>query len=315
MGIRLQERDMDILQDLYRFNGLSGQAIVRARFSKDQGGYRRLKILEKHNFIAKKYYYAVRRAGERTWTQRIAAIYYLTPKGLRTIGESIDPRMVRPDEDKLDVHNLIGKLYLANSGLLSKRETLKRYDLKGFMPVTCSFPSDPPIFVHILGKKNLEESTRIVSFAQAKILPARHIIVSRSFEEEFLVPEISFIPWEFAPEVLPVLAQDFGHYLNGLKTIVKSLYPEAVFTPHGLFTEAQTRNKTYNLAELVSGSCYLRLELRTPPPNTVILVKDKRCLEGVQLDQGSFTIYNMRDQSFYEVFLDQGRMYMRPVIF
>lgn len=311
MAAQLQQRDREILQDLYRFNGLPAEAII-GRFSCRNDGYRRLRILKREGYVARKYYYA---KNNNNRAQRIATIYYVMPKGLKAINIGIDPRMVRPYDDELDVHNLIGRLYLAEPRLLSKRETLKRYDLKGFMPVSCSIPGKPPVFIHILGKdkNSLEEKTWVVSFIEAQILPAEHVIISRNFDKIYLTPEARYIPWDMAVQILPIWSRDRDVYINKLKKYFLTFYPEAIFFPKDPFIIARTRRGIFHLAELVSGSCFLRMVLASPPPNTLVFVENRRCLEGVNLEQGSFFVYSEQENQVFEIFLKDGWMYIRPV--
>ena len=152
-NIRIQPRDKEMLQEIIDFNGLPGPQIIDKFFKTENYGYERLKALEDNGYISKKYYYAQNKKNGKVFPQRISAIYYAMPKGCREVGCTIDTRYVVPDDDKLEVSNLVGNLYSKIPNLLSKRKAIEKYELKNFIPVSCVIPSDNPMFIYVLGNK------------------------------------------------------------------------------------------------------------------------------------------------------------------
>lgn len=148
-NIRLQPRDIEVLKRVIDFNGLPASAIIKVFFESEGYGYRRLKQLEENGYLEKTFYYSPRKKDGKVFTQRIGGIYYAAFKCCWELGYTIDPRFVVPDEKKLDVTNLIGKLFAEAPDLLSKRQAVEKYGLKNFMPITCVVPNDNPIFIYI----------------------------------------------------------------------------------------------------------------------------------------------------------------------
>lgn len=314
-NIRIQPRDKELIQRIVDFNGLPGKELVDRFFNGSQYGYRRLKLLLDNDYLKSVFYYVPRKKGEKIITQRISAIYYATPKALREIDCTIDPRFVVPDADKLDVSNLVGRLFARIPNLISKRQAIEKYHLKNFMPITCVVEDDNPMFIYILGNTiGRLEIGRIKGFIESGLFPhATHYIVSRTFHKRLFLPNVYFIPWLLAPEVLPNLAQDRNYYLNKIIKIAQETFPgiRLLSSPTPLI-RAQYRDTILHIGELMSGLNSVRLILKDPPENTFIYAPSRRQFYGVNLTQGSFLFYSEKDKRIYEMCLKGNTMYSIP---
>lgn len=315
-NIRLQPRDIKILEKVIDFNGLPSQDIIQKFFNTERYGYERLQLLRDNGYLKRVYYYAPRKKGDQTLAQRVGGIDYATPKALREVGCTIDPRFVVPNEDKLDVTNLVGELFREIPELLSKRQAIEKYGLKNFMPITCAIPHESPVFIYILGSKvGRQEPGRIAGFIKSGTFPdAKHIIVSRTFREKLNIPDAYFIPWIFAPTHLPNLAKDPHYYLKEFLTLAKHQFPGIKFlnsTPEP-FIKAEHQGRLLHLSELFSGSNLLRLNLQEPPENTYIYAPSRRHFQGVKLRKGSFLFYSQEDQGVFQMSLKNKRMGSLP---
>ncbi len=314
-NVRIQQRDKDVIQRIIDFNGLPGKEIVDKYFDGSRYGNMRLKSLEDNGYLKKIYYYAPRKKDGKVFTQRISAIYYATPKGLREVGCSIDSRFVIPDEEKLDVSNLVGKLFAKIPSLLSKRQAIEKYNLKNFIPISCAVDGDTPMFIYVLGNKlGRFDIGRIKGFTESGIMPhAKHYVVSRKFYDRLFLPNIHFVPWIMAPDILPNLAQDRNYYLREFLEIVKKEFPGIglLSGPEPLI-RAQYQNKILHIGELISGLNHIRLVLQDPPENTFIYAPSRRHFYGVKLNQGSFLFYSQKDQDIFEMRLRDSNMYSVP---
>ncbi len=311
-GIRLQDRDIELLKRIIDFNGLPGPQIVEIFFNGTNYGYKRLKQLQDNGYLKQMYYYAQNKKNGQLFAQRIAAIYYATSKALSELGYTIDPRYVVPNEDRLDVVNLIGRLFSKIPNLISKRQAIEKYGLKNFMPITCVVPNDNPIFIYILGNKiGRYDVGRIAGFIKSEIFPkARHYIISRTFREKLFLPNAHFVPWIFATEYLPNITKDNNYYLKEFLKITKEQFPEIKLLsyPEPLI-KAEYNGKILHIGELISGLNQLRLILEEPPENTYIYAPSRRHFYGVKLKQGSFLFYSKRDEQIFEMHTKNNRMY------
>lgn len=213
-GIRIQDRDREILKEIINFNGLPASVIIKNHFKTKKYGYARLKLLEKNGYVSNTYYYAQNKKNGKKFAQRISAIYYATSLGCREVDCPTDYRYVVPNEDKLDVTNLVGNLYSRIPNLLSKRQAMEEYGLKGFMPVTCAIPNENPIFIYILGNKlGRNEIGATKNFIESYPAPATHYVISRDFKDRLNIQKANFVLWRLALEYLPNLAKDENYYL------------------------------------------------------------------------------------------------------
>lgn len=311
-SIRIKPRDKELLQELINFNGLPGPEIIDKYFKNSKTyGYRRLKELEDNDYIKRKYYYAQNKKDGVKFAQRVAAIYYATSKGCKEVGCTIDSRYVIPDDDKLDVTNLLGKLYSKITNLLSRRQTIEKYELQNFMPISCSIPSKSPIFIYVLGNTiGRYDIGRIKSFIEADMIPnARHYIVSRNLPERLLLHKSYFIPWNFALEYLPNIAKDPDCYLDEFLGQIKKQFPGVRFlTKAQPLIRAQYKNQILHIGELISGSNHLRLILHKPPENTIIYSPSRVHFYGIKLrnEGDSFIFYSQRDKDFFRMLLNKN---------
>ena len=315
MVIRLNDKDLDILKDTGRFNGLSAESIRQVHFAGTTYAWKRLNALYKSGYLERKYYYTLNQTQNGIkHSQRIAAIYYLTPKGLKAISLKIDPRYVVPQDVRLDVHFMISKLYKVLPGLLSKRESMEKYGLKSFMPVTCIYPSTPPVFISILGKDSSPwERSNVLSFFKTKIFPGTYAVISRNFpEEKLLLTDSHFIFWRFAPSIIPKMVQDKEVFLNQFLNVFEGAKVLAYKEP---FVKIQAPGYgVLNIAELFSGSTHLMLHLMNPSENTCIYIENLSHLgQGVKLEKGSFYVYTREDERFYEIFIENGKMKAKTI--
>lgn len=315
---RITSRDIKLFKDLFRFNGLSGPSIIQKTFNGSTHGYNRLSAFMKDRYIDQTFYYALHhRKHKKSFTQRICAIYYLKPKGLRVIRKNIDPRYVRPSERKLDVHNLVSNFYMNIPNILSRRETLRQYNLKPFMPVTCCIPSDPPIFIYVSGKdKNFAEDSRIAAFIESGITEAKHIIVSREFSEKFYKPFSYFVSWDSAPFIIPNIINDHHYYERQFVRVLKKYYPTASATfTEGLCTQFKIPDRgTYKTANLVFASNLIRLNLQYPEKDILVSVPSLHHLYGINLKGGEFIFYSEKDNKFYRMFAQSNKMKYKPIV-
>ncbi len=304
--IELQERDLVVLRDIYRFNGLPLPTIVKKHYNKSVSyAYKRLRRLRREGYIENIYYYEPdKKPGEKTKVKRVAAICYLTHKGLRALNENINPRYVEPQRDKLDIYNIISRLYEEFPDLISKREAVEKMGIKNFMPLTCIIPTSPPVLISILGKKkSYEDESRIASFAKARPIEGRYVIISTGFNARYLESDSYFIHWDNALEVLPNIVKEKDYYLNEFIGILKRQYRDVTIlsaSPNP-FVKARISGRTFHLGELVSGSNRLRLELRNPPDSTYIYVKNRHELTGVDLEHGKFYYYLSSEGRAYKM--------------
>ncbi len=312
--IRIGERDLSLLRDLYRFNGLPAPSIIKLMFGNSKYGSRRLLALENEGYVKKKFYYAQNRTKGRRFSQRISAIYYVTQKGLQTIDEPIHPRYVVPDKERLDIHNLIGNIYAKTPSLLSRRDTLDRYELKPFMPVTCAIPRKPPILIHIIGNKKVrKEAARLSGFLQSYVITARHVIVARKFEPELLIPGSYLVPWTVAPTVIANIAMDMDHYTKQLILLFRRSYPDSSFSISEPFIQARTMHNTYHLATLMFATALTRFNLQRPPKNTLVYTPTARHVWDLNVQQGSLKFYNEEDKSLHQLSVKEGKRYLIPI--
>ena len=308
MGIRLNEKDRAILHDTARFKGLSAESIRQVHFNGSTYAWKRLAALQSNGYIERKYYYALNKTQDgMKHSQRIAAIYYPTTKGLKAIDYKIDPRYVVPDDSKLDVHFMVSKLYTSMPNLISKREAQDKYGLKSFMPVACVFPSNPPVYISILGKnKNPWEPSKLVKFFEQSIFPGTYVATSKTLPgEKLLDTQSHYINWDLAPEVVPLMVQNKNHYLDEFltkfidATIIDYNYP---------FVKIQIPGYgVFHVGELLTGSTRLMDLLSNPPDNTYIYVQSLKLLHDViNLESGSFRAFARQDMKLYEVFKEEG---------
>ncbi|MDK2836749.1 MAG: hypothetical protein PWP21_1526 [Thermosediminibacterales bacterium] len=261
--------------------------------------------LHKKGYINSMHYYRPdKKPGEKTKVKRVAAICYLTHKGVKALGKDIDPRYVEPQRDKLEVYNLIGKLYEKFPDLISRREAVEKMGIKNFMPLTCIIPSTPPIIISILGRsKSYEDESRIASFAKTRPIEGTYVIISHSFNARYLESDSYFIHWDRALEVMPNIAKERNYYMNEFISILKRQYRDISIYPatSDLFVKARISGRPFFLGELVSGSNRLRFELRNPPDNTYIYIKNRSDLIGVDLEHGKFYYYLSSENKAYKM--------------
>lgn len=303
--IELRERDLKVFWDIYRFNSLPLPTIIKKHYKSLSYAYKRLRRLRREGYIENVYYYEPdKNSGEKTKVKRVAAICYLTHKGLKALNEDIDPRYVEPQRDKLDIYGIIGRLYEEFPDLISKREAVEKMRIKKFMPLTCIIPLNPPMIISILGRsKSYEDESRIASFAKTRPIEGTYIIISDSFNARYLESDSYFIHWDRALEVLSNIAKERNYYMNEFISILKRQYRDISISPatSDLFVKAQISGRSFRLGELVSGSNRLRFELRNPPDNTYIYVKNRRDLIGVDLEYGKFYYYLSSENKAYKM--------------
>jgi len=313
MGVRLNEKDLAVLKDTARFRGLSAESMRQVHFGGSTYAWKRLGALYEDGYLGRKYYYDLHRTpGGAKHSQRIAAIYYPTPRGLKAIDYQIDPRYVVPNDDKLDIHYMLGKLYTSMPDLLSKREA-QRLGLKSFMPVTCVHPARLPVFISIIGKnKSPWEDSRLINFFKSGIFPGTYIAVSRDFPgEKLLLTDSHFIPWDLAPEIVPKMIGNKNYYLD---EFINKFKGAEVLGRRGPFIEVRFPERgTFYLGELLTGSTRLMLSLRSPPERAYIFIESVKHLSGVKLERGSFLAYARKDKKLYRFFTEGGRMKHHPV--
>ena len=216
MGIRINEKDKAILADTARFRGLTSETIRHIYFSDSTYAWKRLNALYENGYLDRKYYYEMKKTSTgKNHAQRIAVLYFPTPKGLKLIDYKIDPRYVIPENHKLDVHYMVSQLYNSIPKLKSKREAQKEYPLKNYMPVTCVIPQERPVFISILGKnKTYKEESRLIKFIEAKYFHGTYIIISNRFPGEKLqLTDSHYIYHKLAPEVVPKMIMNRNYYL------------------------------------------------------------------------------------------------------
>ncbi len=317
-GIRLQDRDIELLKKIIDFNGLPGPQIVEIFFNESVYGYKRLKQLQDNGYLKQVYYYAQNKKNNRLFAQRISAIYYATSKTLRELGYTIDPRYVVPKEDRLDVANLVGNLLARIPSLISKRQAIEKYSLKNFMPVSCVVPNDNPIFIYVLGNKiGRYDLGKIAGFIKSEVIPgAKHFIISRKFREKLFLQNAYFIPWSFATEYLPNIVNDHNFYIKEFLSITKKQFPGIKFLSYQepLF-KAEYNGEILHIGELISGNNQLRLILEEPPENTYIYAPSRKHFYGVRLKQGSFLFYSKKDKQIFKMYSKNNRMYSIPHVF
>lgn len=312
-GIRIQPRDREILKDIIAFNGLPASVLIKKYFSTKKYGYARLKLLENNGYVSNMYYYAKNKKDGINFAQRISAIYYATSLGCREVDCPTDYRYVVPNEDKLDVSNLVGNLYSIIPSLISKRQAMEKYGLKGFMPLTCVIPNEKPIFIYVLGNKlSRNEIGMTKNFIESYPAPATHYVVSRDFKERLNIPNAHFIPWIFALDYLPNLAKNKDYYLNEfIKIIQKELPGIRLLSNTQPLLRAQYKNQVLHLGELISGSNHLRQILDEPPENTIIYAPTRVHFYSIKFksEKDSFIFYSQRNQDFFKMFLsNKNRM-------
>ncbi len=313
-GIRIQDRDREILKEIINFNGLPASVIIKNHFKTKKYGYARLKLLEKNGYVSNTYYYAQNKKNGKKFAQRISAIYYATSLGCREVDCPTDYRYVVPNEDKLDVTNLVGNLYSRIPNLLSKRQAMEEYGLKGFMPVTCAIPNENPIFIYILGNKlGRNEIGATKNFIESYPAPATHYIISRDFKDRLNIQKANFVLWRLALEYLPNLAKDENYYLNEfLKIIQRELLGIRLLNNTQPLLRVQYGNQVLHLGELISGSNHLRFILQEPPENTIIYSPSRVHFYKIKLksEKDSFIFYSQKDKGFFRMFLsEKNRMH------
>lgn len=224
MKQKLPERDQQILVDLLEYNGLPTQSILERYFKgKTKYGYKRLGILQQKGYIDSKYYYVKQRGKLR----RISAILYIAYQGLRylDITKTVNTYNVKPKDDRLDIHYLLGSLYTSVPELISGKAARDKYGLKNFMPISSCYPGKRPVYVFILGKNPVHnEAGRIRAFIKSMIRPGDHLVISRKYYKSFDSIPIRFVPWPLAPEVVPIGLKNKEHYLEEFKNILRSRF-------------------------------------------------------------------------------------------
>lgn len=85
MGIRLNKKDLAIIYDTARFKGLSAESIRQVHFAGSTYAWKRLNALHKSGYLGRKYYYVLKKTAGIKHSQRTAAIYFPTPRGLKAI--------------------------------------------------------------------------------------------------------------------------------------------------------------------------------------------------------------------------------------
>ena len=310
-NIRLQPRDIEVIKRIIDFNGLPISCISNKYFAGSEDGRQRLKLLQNNNYLKQVLYYAPRNKDGKTYTQKVSAIYYATPKALREVNCNIDSRYVIPKEERLDVTNLIGKLFNKIPNLLSKRQTIEKYNLGNYMPIDCSVPNNNPMFVYILGRRiGQRDINTIRNFIKSKIPPnAIHCIISREFKNKLFLPEAHFIPWNMAEHFLPNIARDPYHYLREFLEIVEKQFPgiKHLSTPEPLI-KANYQDRILHIGELFSGLNHIRLVLQEPPENTYIYTPNRQCFYGISLKKDNFLFYSKKDNQIFRMFLENSRM-------
>ncbi len=329
MGLWILNRDIEVIADICRFGGLTLKSISKKHFNNNIGyaSERMAKLYDKE-YVSRRYYYAKNVDHKKSYTQRISSIYYPLQKGLNLIGSDVDVRTVKPVSSKLDVTNLISNLYIDIPELLPSRQTRKRYELENFMPVTCSVRCDNKrlFLIHIIGKrKGYNEIAKILSFIKSGILHSRdsknfegfsfknidlrHIIVSRNFDKDYIVPGSNFISWSSILEILPNIVIDENYYLTEFLSILKEKYSSLrVVGKKDGYTIAQSTDRTFHVCELFSGSADLKLLLRRPPKNTLIYLPTYHQLYNLPLLSGSATIYSKDNNRYYSIKPEAGAL-------
>lgn len=314
MGIRLNEKDLAVLLDSARFRGLTAETIRHIHFNDSTYAWKRLNALHENNYLGRKYYYEVKKtASGINHAQRIAALYFPTPKGLKTVNYSIDPRYVVPMDHRLDVHYVLSRLYNNIPELLPKRDAQEKYPLKNYMPVTCMVPDQhKPFFISIIGNnKAHKEESKLVKFVETGYFPGTYIIVSSKFPgEKLLLTDSHYIHHDLAPEVIPNMARGRNDYLDFFIT----KFAKGVVGHQDLFTMVDVQNRgVCHFAELFTGSTRLMRSLRRPLPKTYIYLDRIRHIQGIKLEHGSFHAFSREKQKFYRVYLEDDKIKHRLI--
>jgi len=315
-NIRLTGKDIGALKAMFLFKGLSTYALAEKYYSTLTYARKRLSELKAEGYISSRGYYKAKKIDNgKKQNSRIVNIYYPTYKGIRAIDENMDPRNVEPDKKYLDVANLVSELYRRIPNLLSRRQTLQRFELSNYQPPICSIPTSPPLILYIIGETRWhEEISRTIGFIKVKPELGRHIIISKDYEYGFLtLPNSYFIHWDHALEVVPNLAKDINYYFKEFQEVIAEQFPGAVFLPYEPpYLRVNTGKKIIYVAELISGSNFLRLHLCKPIQNVYVYAfeKSKKSFSGINLEYGSFAFFSRQEQKLYKAALNPqtGRM-------
>lgn len=315
---KLPERDRNILIDLYNFNGLPMQSILDKYFGdKTDYGYKRLAVLQERGLINKTYYYVSNRGAVR----RVAAILYITYQGLKFLGidKTVSTANVKPREEGLDVHYMLGSLYTSIPELLAGRTAREKYNLKNYMPITCCYPGTRPVYIFIIGQTPARnEVARFRGFVKSSVYPGDHLVISRRFYKPLGDIPIRFVPWDLAREVVPIGLKNKDHYLEEFRGILRSRFSNIVFgSKHGDFQEVKINNRMYNIGEIFFGNSEgVRQALSNPLNSTLLYTPSRVHFPGIKLEKGSFLFFSRKDEAFYKMEPNEkSRMVSRPYQF
>ena len=313
-NIRLTPNDINAMKDMLNFNGLSTKALQKY-YKTVLYTRKRLFKLQKAGYIAREVVYSAKELGDnKRKISRVTNIYYLLYKGIRAINEHADPRYVVPKKESLDVANFVSNLYIRVPNLQSHRQARQKFKLtrNSYWP-TCFIPSSPPLLIYIIGKNDKKHHlSRAIGFIKKHRSLGRHIIVSDKFEKNIFdlknVYNVYFLFWDQALEIIENLAKDIDYYFKEFKTIIKKQLPHAIFysqtTPP--YWDVYVNGKTMKIAELISGSLFLREHLLNPISGVYVYAYEKsgNYLNSIKPKYGSYLIFFKRDQQVYRVELN-----------
>lgn len=308
----LQPRDKNIFLDLCKYKGLPMNCLSAKYFEgKQKICHLRLRKLEKAGYISKIYH--VKTQSQKSLLQgpsRITIYYanYLAQKAINYNLDSVRAERLKPLKNHLEKHILLGELDANIPNLTPSTESRIRYSIENNIPLIASIQSDKLITVSAFNKEDAEKNrpyNNMKSFLREKRINAGNqavifVIIAPTFPSSFLTYNTYYLPWQQADQILTNLAKNTDYYKHSfLKVFMNKGY--SLTTRDGLYWQITKNGKTYNIAELITGSTELMRSLRSPPPNAYIYTLSRSHLYDINLEHGSFLIYSWKDQTTYQV--------------
>lgn len=162
--VKLQPRDKSIFLDLCKYKGLPMSYLADKYFGgKQKIRHLRLRKLEKAGYVSKTYY--VKTKSQKTLLQGPgrATIYYAKYPAQKAINynlANVRAERLKPLENHLEKHILLGKLDATIPNLTPSTESRLKYSIENNIPLTATIQSDKLITVSAFNRKDADKGGR-----------------------------------------------------------------------------------------------------------------------------------------------------------
>ncbi len=311
--VRIEPRDKSMFLDLCKYKGLPLTHLADKYYKGiKKTCQNRLRQLEQAGYISKIYYVETKERKSLLRGPKRATIYYAKYPAQKAINynlSNVRAERLKPLENHLEKHILLGKLDATIPNLTPSTESRLKYSIENNIPLTATIQSDKLITVSAFNRKDADKGGRAYNnlkpfIEEKRINPGNQavmfVIIAPTFPIRFLLCDTYYLPWKQSPQILTNISMNTNYYkYSFLDVFINGGY--SLLAKDGLFWQIAKNGTTYNIAELITGSTELMRALRKPPSNTYIYALSRSNLYGVNLEHGSFLLYSWKDGSTYQV--------------